>query len=79
VKAYGAPFTPEVSYINGGLADYRGQPGSSRIDVVVGPLLRPSFVVDLKTGGGFMSQGTADRYYAAFPKGTLMYTLHITP
>jgi RHS repeat-associated protein len=41
----------ERSYTNGDIAQYRGEPGSVRLDVVVGDLGNPRVVYDFKFGG----------------------------
>ena len=62
-------FTPEVSY-KGGFRVDRGTLGSSRADVIYGPLAAPTAAYDLKTGWSYMSVGQAKAYGANLPSGT---------
>ena len=62
-------FTPEVSYKDGFRVD-RGMLGSSRADVIYGPLAAPAAAYDLKTGWSYMSVGQAKSYGANLPFGT---------
>lgn len=58
----------EVSYEDRVVVRY-GYPGSSRADVVVGPLSKPIAVYDLKTGG-YISMGQAQAYGRNLPYAT---------
>ena len=49
VAALGPDFTPEQSYIDGGVA-YYGQKGSVRADAIWGPIESPIMAYELKTG-----------------------------
>jgi hypothetical protein len=62
-------FETEVSYKDGFVV-LRGTPGSSRADVVFGPVDKPIAVYDLKTGWAHMSIGQAKAYGANLPPGT---------
>jgi RHS repeat-associated protein len=59
-------FRTEVSYLNHQVVPY-GTPGSSRADVVFGPLDAPINVYDLKTGWAYLSYGQAQAYGANLP------------
>jgi len=62
-------YATEVSYLDGIQTRY-GQPGSSRADVVFGPVNAPLAVFDLKTGWAYLSIGQAKAYGANLPPGT---------
>lgn len=62
-------FTAEVSYKSGVVVPY-GTAGSSRADVIFGPLAVPTAAYDLKTGWAYMSIGQAKAYGANLPAGT---------
>ena len=57
VRALGGPYSAEVSYKGGRLVPY-GTIGSVRADAVFGPINKPAFVVELKTGAAVVSQST---------------------
>jgi hypothetical protein len=59
----------EVSYVDGAPARL-GTPGSSRADVILGPIDHPTLAIDLKTGGAQMTAGQLNRYYRNLPAGT---------
>lgn len=59
-------YRTEVSYKNGVLVPY-GTAGSSRADVVFGPVSKPLNVYDLKTGWAYLSYGQAKAYGANLP------------
>jgi hypothetical protein len=65
----GSGFAAEQSYINGRPERY-GLSGTVRADAIYGPVERPIFAVDLKTGGAYLTQGQADRYEKHLPPGT---------
>ncbi|MGJ7503204.1 RHS repeat-associated core domain-containing protein [Variovorax sp. ZT5P49] len=67
-------YATEISYKDGGLVSY-GTEGSSRADVVYGPLNAPTAVYDLKTGWAYMSIGQAKAYGANLPAGTPFTTI----
>lgn len=62
-------YRTEVSYKDGSLVPY-GTPGSSRADVVFGPVQKPTNVYDLKTGWAYITYGQAKAYGANLPPGT---------
>lgn len=62
-------YATEVSYKNGFRVPY-GTEGSSRADVVLGPVNKPIVVYDLKTGWAYISYGQAQAYGANLPPGT---------
>ena len=67
-------YSAEISYLNGRVVPY-GTPGSVRADGVFGPIQRPSFVVDLKTGGAYVSRAAAAAYARNLPAGTSLYEI----
>jgi RHS repeat-associated protein len=72
VRALASPsYNAEVSYLRGQLVPY-GTPGSVRVDAVVGPIGHPLFAIELKTGGGYISNGEASAYRANLPPGALL-------
>jgi hypothetical protein len=68
--AFGADHS-EVSYV-GHRETLYGFPGSVRADAVVGPLPRPTFAVELKTGNAYLTRAQARRYFENLPEGTLL-------
>jgi RHS repeat-associated protein len=62
-------YRTEVSYKNGTPANY-GESGSSRADVVFGPIRQPFAVYDLKTGRAYITIRQANAYGANLPTGT---------
>ena len=62
-------YATEVTYLDG-VQDRYGKYGSSRADVVFGPVNAPLAVFDLKTGWGYMSIRQAKAYGANLPPGT---------
>ena len=67
-----AEFTTEQSYLNH-VPALRGTPGSSRADVVYGPVIKPIVAIDLKTGfWSTLSYPQAVQYGANLPVGTYL-------
>ena len=62
-------YRSEVSYKSRNLVPY-GTPGSSRADVVFGPVQRPIAAYDLKTGWAYITTGQANAYGENLPAGT---------
>ena len=59
-------YATEISYKDGDIVRY-GTPGSSRADVVFGPVGAPIVVFDLKTGLAYLSWGQVKAYGANLP------------
>lgn len=76
IKALNDPlnFNSEVSYIDKRVTRY-GESGSVRADGVHGPVASPNFIVDVKTGWAYMSNGQANNYREHLPFGTRIYIL----
>jgi hypothetical protein len=67
-----AGFTTEQSYLNHAPV-LRGTLGSSRADVVYGPVIKPIVAIDLKTGfWSTLSYPQAVQYGANLPVGTYL-------
>jgi RHS repeat-associated protein len=64
-----AQYRTEVSYLEGQIVPY-GTAGSSRADVIFGPLNKPLNVYDLKTGWAYLSYGQAKAYGTNLPSLT---------
>ncbi|WP_260477038.1 RHS repeat-associated core domain-containing protein, partial [Stenotrophomonas sp. 278] len=67
-------YATEVSYKDGVVVPY-GTAGSSRADVVFGPVNAPTAVYDLKTGWGYISIGQFDAYGQNLPPDTPIHVL----
>jgi hypothetical protein len=78
VNALGPMYRAEVSYKNGVLVAY-GTPGSIRADAVYGPLNRPIFAVELKSGWAYISRGELDAYRRNLPPGTGVFGITERP
>ena len=59
----------EVSYLGGKVVPY-GAPGSVRLDVVEGNLLKPTAIYDLKTGNATLSPARIEQIRANLPAGS---------
>jgi RHS repeat-associated protein len=68
-------YRTEISYKDGNVVPY-GTPGSSRADVVLGPLLKPVVVYDLKTGWAYITRGQGQAYGVNLPPGTPFSEIH---
>ena len=74
VRRLGPQFAAEESYLNGRRVTY-GTAGSARADAIFGPRDYPTFAVELKTSGAFMTTGEFDHYEANLPWGTPIYVI----
>lgn len=74
----GYPVHGEVSYKDRKVADYYGQIGSVRIDVIYGKdVAHPIFSFDLKTGAAQMSVNQYNNQKDNLPRGTPIYQFNV--
>ena len=69
VKALGAGFQSEVSYLNGAVVRY-GTAGSVRLDAVAGTAGAPTAIFDLKTGAAVLSPARIQQILSHVPSGS---------
>jgi hypothetical protein len=79
VKALGDPnLSSEVSYLNG-VRVSRGTPGSVRLDVVEGPLAKPTAAYDLKTGSATLTPARVTQIQQHVPGGNSVPVEEVKP
>jgi hypothetical protein len=69
-------FGAEVSYTDQRVVAYAAY-GSVRADAIYGPVSAPAMVIELKTGGAYLSNGEVQDYARHVPGSPSVYVIHV--